>query len=262
MNIKKIQIIFFSLTMIIFFNKCKQKNNWVDLTHTFNDSTIYWPNDPSNFKHIVNFWQQTPKGFFYASCSFAAPEHGGTHIDAPIHFAKDHWTVDQIPIQSLTGEGIIVDVSENALKNKDYQISINDFLNYENKYGQLEENSIIIFKTGYGQFYPSRSNCLGTDSLGEKALPLLHFPGIEPALASWLVKNRKPKLIGIDTPSIDFGQSSLFETHQIFLGNNIPGLENVANLDAIHTNKINIIALPFKIGKGSGGPVRIIAQEL
>lgn len=266
--------LFFSLFMLILFTNCNDTHNkeiqhqnedkleWVDLTHSFNESTIYWPNDPSTFKRKVDFLGMTPNNYFYSAGSFSAPEHGGTHIDAPIHFNKTGWTVDKIPLNSLIGVAVVIDVSEKAVKDKDYQITIQDVLDYEKKFGEIPINSIIIFKTGYGKFYPDRAFCLGTEMLGAAALPNLHFPGIHPDLAKWLVDNKKPTLVGIDTPSIDYGQSKLFETHRILLGNNIPGLENVANLDEIHSHKIYLIALPIKIEHGSGGPVRIIAKEM
>jgi kynurenine formamidase len=88
---------------------------------------------------------------------------------------------------------------------------------------------------------------------------LLHFPGIEAAAADWLTSQRKIKAIGLDTPSIDYGQSKDFKTHQVLLGKNIPAFENVANLDRLPIKGAYIVALPMKIRNGSGGPLRIIA---
>ena len=66
----------------------------VDLTHSFNANTLYWPTSPSAFRLEQLFFGTTPGGFFYSANAFAAPEHGGTHIDAPIHFARDGLPVD------------------------------------------------------------------------------------------------------------------------------------------------------------------------
>ena len=67
------------------------------------------------------------------------------------------------------------------------------------------------------------------------------------------------KAVGIDTASLDYGQSSLFETHRILYDRNIPGLENLSNLDRLPARGATLIALPMKIAGGSGGPLRAVA---
>jgi kynurenine formamidase len=87
----------------------------------------------------------------------------------------------------------------------------------------------------------------------------LHFPGLHPDAARWLTLSKSIKAIGLDTPSIDFGQSTLFESHQILFAKNIPAFENVGDMSALPTKDFLVIALPMKIGGGSGGPLRIVA---
>ena len=239
-----------------------KENNWIDLTYTFDSTTLYWPNNVCGFEHKEDFKGTTPGGYFYSSYSICTPEHGGTHIDAPIHFAKDHLTVDSIPLSSLSGRGIIVDVSEKALKNRDYLISVADLQEWEKANGEIKTGTIILFRTGYGQFYPNREKYFGSALTGEKAIPELHFPGISTEAATWLVKTKKAKAVGLDTPSMDYGQSKDFKTHQILLGANIPGFENVAHLDQLPLKGFEIMALPMKIGGGSGAPLRIAASVM
>ena len=95
---------------------------WIDLTHSFDSSTLYWPNNKTGFEHHQEAAGITPNGYYYSSFSYCTPEHGGTHLDAPIHFAEKKLTVDQIPRDQLTGNAIVIDVSSNALKNRDYII--------------------------------------------------------------------------------------------------------------------------------------------
>jgi kynurenine formamidase len=232
---------------------------WIDLTYSFSEQTLYWPNNPTGFKLDTQVNGVTPAGFYYSSNAFSAPEHGGTHLDAPIHFAKDHLTADQIPLTNLTGNAVVIDVSEKALKDPDYLISVKDIENWENKNGIISDSSIVLFRTGYGQYYPDAKKYFGTDEKGADAIPKLHFPGIDPAAAEWLTSQRKIKAAGLDTPSIDYGQSKDFKTHQVLLGKNIPAFENVANLDQLPVKGSYIVALPMKIKNGSGGPLRIIA---
>lgn len=235
---------------------------WVDLTYSFDSTTLYWPNNLTKFVHHTDSDGLTPLGYYYSSYSICTPEHGGTHLDAPIHFAQNKLSVDQLPLSSLTGNAVVVDVSKNALANRDYQISIADVEKWEKENGKIDPNTIVLFKTGYGQYYPNRGQYFGTPKTGIEAIPELHFPGIDTTTASWLVKERTIKAVGLDTPSLDYGQSKDFKTHQILLGNDKPGFENVANLDKLPATGIYLVALPMKIGGGSGAPLRIIAATV
>jgi kynurenine formamidase len=232
---------------------------WLDLTHAFSDSTLYWPNNKITFHLDTLFYGQTPGGYFYSSYQFCAPEHGGTHLDAPIHFAAGRWTSDEIPLDRLQGAAVVIDVSERALPDRDYLVSIGDFENWEKANGQLPADAVVLLRTGYGRFYPDAERYFGTTQRGEEAVALLHFPGLDPAAAEWLVQNRKVKAVGLDTPSIDYGQSKDFRSHQVLCGANIPVFENVANLDRLPVTGSYVLALPMKIKDGSGGPLRIVA---
>ena len=235
---------------------------WIDLSYSFDSSTLYWPNNLQGFEHRTDASGVTPLGYYYSSYSLFTPEHGGTHLDAPIHFAQDRLTVDQLPLTSLTGEAVVIDVSAQALQNRDYLISIQDIENWERSHGKIADNTIVFFRTGYGAYYPDREKYLGTALTGSAAIPLLHFPGVNPETTQWLITNRKIKAMGLDTPSMDYGQSKDFKTHQILLGSNKPGFENLAHLDQLPSKGIYVVALPMKIGAGSGAPLRVIAAVL
>lgn len=231
---------------------------WIDLSYDFSDKTLYWPT-ASNFKLDTVFEGQTPGGYFYSAFSFSAAEHGGTHLDAPFHFAKGKWSVDEIPLENLTGEAIVIDVSNRAKVHPDYLITVNDVNEWEAANGKIPVGAIVIFNTGYGSYYPNAVKYLGTDEKGPDAVAKLHFPGVDPKLAEWIVANRKIKALGIDTPSIDYGQSKDFKTHQVLYAQNICGFENVANVDQLPVKGAYIVALPMKIKGGSGAPLRIVA---
>ena len=230
----------------------------VDLTHNYSAETIYWPTE-DGFKLDIGFEGITEKGYYYSAKKFSAPEHGGTHMDAPIHFAKNGKTIDQIPLDQLIGPAIIIDVSKETLKNRNYQISIQDFTIWESSNGKIPDETIVLLHTGFGRYWPDRLKYLGTDKTGKEALTELHFPGLHPNAAKWLVENRKINAIGLDTQSIDYGQSEFFETHRILCTKNIPFFENVANLDKLPAMGTVVIALPMKIKGGSGAPLRLVA---
>jgi kynurenine formamidase len=100
---------------------------------------------------------------------------------------------------------------------------------------------------------------LGTERTGPEAVAELRFPGIHADAARWITDQRNVAAVGIDTPSIDYGQSSGFEAHVIIYGANIPGFENFANLDRVPEEGAFVVALPMKVACGSGGPLRIVA---
>jgi kynurenine formamidase len=231
---------------------------WIDLTHDFSSETLYWPT-ASNFVLEKESHGLTPKGYFYAANRYAASEHGGTHIDAPIHFAENHKTVDQLTPDQLIGPAVVVDVSDKAVTNSDYQVTSADLEKWEARHKRIPNGSILLLSTGFARHWPDAAKYLGTAEKGSAAVAKLHFPGLHPDAARWLVKERSIKAIGLDTASIDYGQSTLFESHRILFEKDIPALENVAGLDQLPVTGAYVIALPMKIKDGSGGPLRIIA---
>ena len=230
----------------------------VDLSHPFDASTVYWPT-AEGFKLDTDFEGMTDKGYFYSAYRYSAAEHGGTHLDSPVHFAKGRYTVDELPLQQLMGAAIVIDVTAQAASNPDYLVSVGDFENWEKRNGKIPAGPIVLLRTGFGKFYPDAKKYLGTDERGAEAVAKLHFPGLDPAAARWITANRSIKAIGLDTASIDYGQSTLFESHRILFEKNVPAFENVANLDQLPAKGFSVIALPMKIKGGSGGPLRIVA---
>ncbi len=230
---------------------------WIDLSHDFSDQTIYWVNaDPFKREGTQGM---TPNGFYYAQGNYAAAEHGGTHIDAPIHFAEGKKTVDQLTPTDLIGPAVKIDVSDKAASNRDYLISVADFENWEKTNGRIPDGSMVLLQTGFAKYWPDKKQYLGTDQHGEAAAKDLHFPGLDPDAAKWLIDNRKIKAVGLDTASIDYGQSSEFKTHVTLMTNNVPAFENLADLDKLPAKGFQIVALPMKIKGGSGAPLRIVA---
>ena len=240
-------------------SQLQAQGKWIDLSHDFSEETIYWPT-ADGFKLETVFEGYTDKGYFYHANNYTAAQHGGTHIDAPIHFAEGKQTVDEIPLEKLIGPAVVIDVSKKASADPDYLIGVKDFTDWEKKYGELPKGSIVLLNTGYAKYWPDRVKYMGTDKRGPDAVKDLRFPGLDPKAAKWLVDNRSINAIGLDTASIDYGQSELFESHRILFAENIPAFENVSNLDKLPPVGAFVVALPMKIKGGSGGPLRIIAN--
>lgn len=234
-----------------------EQGTWVDLTHPFNAESVYWPT-AEGFQKSTDFEGHTDGGWYYSAYSFCTAEHGGTHIDSPIHFAEGQHATDEVPLARLIAPAVVIDVSAGVGDNRDYQIPVEDVTAWEAEYGAIQAGSIVLFDTDSAHLYPDRHAYMGTDERGEQAVAKLHFPGIHPDTATLLVE-REIAAVGIDTPSIDYGQSQDFASHVILYEQNIPGFENVANLSELPATGALVVALPMKIEGGSGGPLRIVA---
>src|SRR5688572_18856002 len=230
----------------------------LDLTYTFDEKTIYWPTE-EGFKLLLGKNGVTEQGYYYVANRFMCAEHGGTHIDAPIHFFEGGQTIEQVPLARLVGAGACVDVSRKCAADRDYQVTVEDFEAWEAASGASLEDRIVLIRTGFGRFWPDAAKYLGTAEQGKAALAKLRFPGLDPAAADWLVARRRIRMVGIDTASIDHGQTTNYSTHQRLFRDDVPALENVAAMDALPPIGFTLIALPMKIGSGSGAPCRVVA---
>lgn len=228
----------------------------VDLTYTFDTSTIYWPTEHP-FVHQFEHYGTTPEGYFYSSAKFDAPEHGGTHMDAPIHFSKGAMTVDQVPLHSMVGPAVVIDFSGRAAHDPDATLSVDDIKRWEAAHGSIPDGAIVVARSGWGRYWPDKKRYLGTDKAGDIAH--LRFPGFSPAAVKYLLDTRKVVAIAIDTPSMDPGISKDFPVHRLWLGANKVGFENVANAEKLPESGATIFCIPMKIGTGTGAPSRIFA---
>lgn len=229
----------------------------VDLTHPLNARTIYWPTSPTTFQLERLSYGPTEGGYFYSSNAFCSPEHGGTHLDAPIHFAENGITNEQIPLTNLVAPAVVIDVTVQAARDTDYRLTRQDVLDWERRHGRIEAGTIVLLRTGWSTRWPDRRAYLGDDTPGDASK--LHFPSYGDDAARLLVEERGAAAIGVDVASIDYGQSRDFMVHRIAAARQVPGFENLTNLDQLPPRGATLIALPAKIEGGSGGPLRAIA---
>ncbi|NIO09709.1 MAG: cyclase family protein [Deltaproteobacteria bacterium] len=228
----------------------------LDLSYPFDRDTIYWPTAKSFSLEKVAAGM-TAGGYWYAANNISLAEHGGTHLDSPIHFARGRWTADEIPLERLMGPAVVIDVRSRAAKDPDYRLKVEDITHWENSHGRIPDGAVVLIFTGWGEYWPDKKRYLGTDVPGDVAN--LRFPGISREAARFLVTERNIDAVGIDTASLDYGRSKDFIAHRILSEANKPGLENVANLHKLPSKGATVIALPMKIKGGSGGPARVIA---
>ncbi len=229
----------------------------IDLSHAYGDRTLYWPTDTTGFQLDTLAEGETPGGYFYAAKQFATAEHGGTHLDAPSHFADGGDDAASVSLDRLILPGIVINVSEAAAADPDYLVTAEDVLAWEDEHGRVPEGSAVLIRTGWAARWPDALTYLGDDTPG--ATSNLHFPGVGEAAARLLLDDRGAGLLGIDTASVDYGQSTDFIVHQIGAAAGVPNLENVADLSGLPPTGFLLAALPMKIEGGTGAPVRIVA---
>jgi kynurenine formamidase len=255
----------FGILMILFTvlisSTCKtgEKGELLDMTYVYDENTIYWPT-AKGFELKKLAWEVGEAGYWYASNEYSASEHGGTHADAPIHFAENGRTMDQIPLEEWIGTAVKIDVTAKCEKNRDYLLSVNDITNWEEQHGKIPDGAWVIMYTGIDtKYYPDKLKVLGTEKTGADALPELSFPGFSPESVEFLIKERNFTGIAIDTPSIDFGKSKDFKVHQVLFAADKLALENIANLDKLPTTGAALYVIPMLIKDGTGAPARVFA---
>jgi kynurenine formamidase len=229
----------------------------VDLTHAFDARTPYWPTSPSGFRLDTLSAGRTPGGWYYSANAFSAPEHGGTHLDAPIHFGEGKATADRVALERLMAPAVVIDVSAKAAADPDYMLTRADVLAFEARHGRIPAGTIVLLRTGWDRRWPDRKAYLGDDTPGDASR--LHFPSFGEDAARLLVEERRAGALGADVASIDGGQTQDFRVHRVAAAADVPGFENLTGLDALPPTGALVIALPMKIAGGSGGPLRAVA---
>jgi kynurenine formamidase len=230
----------------------------IDLTHPFDEHAVYWPTE-EGFVLERGSQGRTAGGYWYEAHRMRLAEHGGTHLDAPVHFHEGGSTAERVPLERLIAPAVVMDVSGACAKSRDYSVSVADLERFEAAHGRIPDGAALLVRTGFAAHWPDRARYLGTNERGPAAVAKLRFPGLDPAAARWLVAQRKLAAVGIDTASIDPGVSQRFESHQALFAAEIPAFENLAHLDRLPATGATLIALPMKIAGGSGGPLRAVA---
>ena len=208
----------------------------VDLTLEISENIPTFPGSPK--PNFIN-WETIEKDGYNLELLFLS-SHTGTHIDAPFHFGKKGKKIHQINPKRFVTEAILIKIR----RGPDNSISKNDIQKFEKKYGKIENGSTIIFHTDW------QKNL-------KKNFYFMKNPGLSVSAAKYLV-SKKINLVGIDSPSIDLGKDSKFSAHHIFAKNGILIVENLANLEKIHSEKFHLIVAPLKLKNATGSPIRAL----
>lgn len=217
--------------------------------------SLYWPTGEP-FAHERLSWGVGDGGYWYASGAFSTPEHLGTHLDAPIHFAEHGWAAADIPVERLVGPGVVIDISARAADDPDAVLLTDDVTAWEAAHGTTPQSAIVIVRTGWSARWPDWERYYGSETPMD--VDTLHFPGVSPDAASLLVE-RGVAGVGIDTASIDPGFDTAFRTHQVLGAANVFNLENLTAVADLPAIGFVVVAMPMKISGGTGGPARVVA---
>lgn len=228
----------------------------VDLTHTFDESTIYWVNaKPLNFT-VTHNGTDPGKKYWYQADEIAAGTHGGTHMDAPCHFGLGRWCISDVPIERLTVVASTIDISSYVGNNPNFHLSLEHVRDWEKAHGRIPDGSLLLVRTGWSKFWPDPLTYSGTT---ERNAELLKFPSIKPEVAKWLVSNRDVVGVGVDVMSTDIPGGNT-EVHTLLADKNIYGLENVNMMEALPPTGVKVYVMPMKVRGASGAPCRILAE--
>jgi kynurenine formamidase len=195
-----------------------------------------------------------PSGGFYSQ-QWTFGEHSGTHMDAPGHFVEGGRLSPDITLEELFVPIAVVDISDSAEREPDTMVTVDDLRRYERRHGRIPKGALVCMDSGWAAKVD--------DPLafkGGAAFPNYYFPGFSLDAAMWLAERRDVTAIGVDTISLDPGNSSTFPVHVNFLATDRYGLEGMNNLDRIPPRGAVAYVGLIPWEEGSGGPCRVIAS--
>lgn len=240
-------------------------NKLIELNYELGPDSLAWPTQPGlmkAFKKTPYYEGFTKEGYWYASYKICTPEHIGTHIDAPSHFSERGLTVDEIPLKNLMFvPAVVIDIRKKVKKNIIYQLTAKDVVEWVEEYGLFPNNSVVLVLTGWSSRYQDKVAYFGHATDPKKFI----FPGVGVDAVQTILGYRNTSGInvvgiGLDTPSIDYGPSQIFRSHQEVAQANVYVLENLKNIESLQPKGMELMIVPLKLKGGSGSPCRVFAR--
>ncbi|HUK52041.1 MAG TPA: cyclase family protein [Candidatus Binatia bacterium] len=222
----------------------------VDLGHPLGPDNPPWPGDAEPFEARPNASIEKD-GYF--TRKFSSLEHFGTHLDAPAHFVKGGWTVDQIPAERLYGPAVVLDAREESARDADYRLAVDKVGQWESRHGRIPRGAIVLMRTGWVERWPDVTRYRNMDVAGT-----MHFPGYS-VEAVKLLLDRGVFGLCIDTLSVDYGASKDFPVHHLSHAAGLFHVENLGDLSAVPEAGAQVVVAPINLEGGSGGPARVFA---
>jgi kynurenine formamidase len=221
-----------------------------DLTHVFRAGFPMYVGDPPARRTIRNY---ATDGFYAQEWTFG--EHSGTHMDAPGHFFEGERRTPEIRPEELFLPVAVIDISARAAQDPDAAVTADDIRRYERRYGRIPRGAAVLMNSGWAARAGDPVAYKNADAAGT-----YHFPGFGEDGVEYVMERTRAAVIGVDTLSLDPGNSTTFFTHNTWLRTDRYGLENVANLATIPPRGATLIVGVIPWDEGSGGPCRLLAR--
>ena len=221
-----------------------------DLTHTLRAGFPVYGNVAVRKETLTT----VPQNGFYAQ-QWSFNEHSGTHMDAPAHFVANGRHSPDIKLRELFVRVAVIDISRRAQQNADAVVTVDDLRRYERRHGRIPRGAGVFMYSGWESRVGDQERFRNTGADGK-----FHFPGFSEEAVRWLLERRNPTCIGVDTLSLDPGNSTTFPVHKLLLGADRYGLEGLANLKRIPARGATAYVGLVPWQDGSGGPCRVIAR--
>ncbi|XP_067132838.1 isatin hydrolase-like [Centruroides vittatus] len=225
---------------------------YLDLTHEINENIPVYPGI-TPLRVTVLYNGTHPNGYWYQSEDITSCIHVGTHLDAPCHFAEGKWCINEIPFERFIAPAAVVDISYKMTNGSVSNLMPEDLEEWENVYGKIPNGSVLILKTGWGQFWNDTEKFVNGSEFKKT-------PGFSREAAEWLVNNTSIYGVGVETLSLDEMASKTYPAHVTLLSANIYAIEVLANVDKLPAKGATIYAMPVKIANASGGHARVFAK--
>ena len=194
-----------------------------------------------------------PDGFYGQEWTFW--EHSGTHMDAPGHFIAGGRFTPAITPRELTAPLFVVDVRRKAAENPNHAVTVDDLRRAERKHGRIPRGAFVAMDSGWD----ARAGSAATFRNPDPVTGVYRFPGFSGEAVEWLLDRRRITAIGVDTLSLDPGNSTTFDVHLTLLRADRYGIEALANLGKVKSNDARIVVGVVPWEDGSGGPARVFA---
>ena len=235
----------------------------VDLTHTL-DPDFPVIILPPEFNQCARFRMEEISAYDHRGPAWkwhniTLSEHTGTHFDAPAHWISGRDlpdnSVDTIKPENFVGPVVVIDCSEEATKDEDFELTTKLITIWENKHGEIPDNAWVLMRTDWSK--KSGAAYLNMRDDGP------HSPGPTPDAIKFLINERNIRGFGTETVGTDAGQGSHYTppypAHFYLHGAGRFGLQCLANLDQLPPTGAILLAAPLKIKDGTGSPLRVMA---
>jgi arylformamidase len=223
--------------VLLLYNYTEHMLKTLDLTLGISSHTKVFPGYPQPI--FIKWSRYDIQG--YDSETMFLSTHTGTHMDAPSHFLLGSNSIDQLTTDRFVCNAVLFKLRRQSNQVITYKNIIESGID-------LKEKDTAVFFTGWAGHYENDVNYI------------THNPGLSTDAAKYLVE-KKVNAVAIDSPGIDPGDDTNFNAHKILLSNNILIIENLCNLEKLHSERFMLVLAPLKLIGASGSPIRAIAIE-